>query len=89
MTRLRVATPRQVLTILCIFSMLPPLSACSGVVSTVSDHVQETVSGAIAPVRGAIDEAARRANEVGEGVNQVTDGISRVKGAFAGSGSTW
>lgn len=68
---------------------LPLFSACSDIASTVSDQVQDTVSGAIAPVRGAIDEAARRANEVGEGVNQVAEGVSRVKGAFAGSGSTW
>ncbi len=69
--------------------VLPLLSACSDIASTVSDQVQDTVSGAIAPVRGAIDEAAKRANEVGEGINDVTSGVARVKGAFAGSGSTW
>jgi hypothetical protein len=70
-------------------ALLPLFSACTDVASNVSDQVRGTVSGALAPVRGAIDDAARRANELGEGVNQVTDGVARVKGAFAGSGSTW
>lgn len=61
------------------------LSGCTGV----TGNVQHTLSGAIAPVRGAIDEAARRANEVGEGVNDVAVGIKKVKGALSGSGATW
>ncbi len=66
-------------------AVVPLLSACSGV----TGQVQETLSGAIAPVREAIDEATRRANEVGEGINQVSDGIGRVQGAFSGSGTTF
>jgi len=65
------------------------LSACADVTSTVTDQVQDTLSGALAPVRETIDEAARRANELGEGVNEVSSGIGKVKGAFSGSGSTW
>lgn len=65
------------------------LSACGEVTSTVTDQVHDTLSGALAPVREAVDEATRRANEVGEGINDVTAGIGRVKGAFSGSGSTW
>jgi len=69
------------------------LSGCSETVLSVSDNVRgtvsDTLSGAIAPVRGAIDEAARRANEVGEGINDVTGGIQKVRGALSGSGATW
>jgi hypothetical protein len=85
MTRLRCATPWQALVLFCAFAFLPLLSACSGV----TGQVQETLSGALAPVTGAIDEAARRAGDVGEGINQVTDGIGKVRGAFSGSGTTW
>lgn len=60
------------------------LSACS---SSVMDRVQDTLSGAFAPVKGAIDETARRANEVGEGIGEVRGGIRRVQGALSGSGS--
>lgn len=59
------------------------LSACSDV----TGQVQDSLGGALAPVKDAIDEAARRANEVGEGINQVADGIQRVQGALSGSGS--
>ncbi len=69
------------------------LSACSETAFTVKDHVQatvtNTVSGALAPVRVAIDEAARRAEELGEGVNEVKSGVKKVRGALSGSGSTW
>lgn len=69
------------------------LSGCDDTVATVKDQVRDTVtvtvSGALAPVRGAIDEAARRAHEVGEGVNEVTGGVKKVRGALSGSGSTW
>ncbi len=60
------------------------LSACS---PSVTDRVQDTLSGAFAPVKGAIDETARRANEVGEGIGEVRGGIRRVQGALSGSGS--
>ena len=61
------------------------LSACSGAVG----QVQETLSGALAPVNEAVEEVSRRANEVGEGINEVKDGVQRVRGALGGSGSTW
>lgn len=68
--------------------VLPFLSACSQAAS-VTDAARDTLSGALAPVAEAINDAARRADEVGQGIGQVTDGVNRVKGAFAGSGSTW
>ncbi len=64
---------------------LPLLSACTDISTT----VETTMSGAFAPVKGAIDEVARRANEVGEGMNEVSSGIGRVTGALSGSGTTW
>lgn len=61
------------------------LSACADV----TGQVQDTLSGALAPVNDAVSEVSRRANEVGEGINQVKTGVSRVRGALSGSGSTW
>lgn len=65
------------------------LSACGETVGTVTEQAAQALSGAVAPVRDAVDEVSRRANEVGEGINDVRGGIRRVKGAFNGSGSTW
>lgn len=65
------------------------LSGCSATVSDLSDQVQGTLSGTLAPVKGAVDEVARRANEVQEGIQGVSTGIKQVKGAFSGSGATW
>lgn len=83
MTRLRHGFGGQARLFVCGAILTPLLSGCSGV----AGQVQDTLSGALAPVKGAIDETARRANEVGEGINQVSDGIQRVQGALSGSGS--
>lgn len=63
--------------------------ALSGCSSSVTGQVQDTLSGALAPVKGAIDEAVRRTNEVGEGIDEVQNGIQRVQGALSGSGTHW
>lgn len=65
-------------------TVLTVLSGCS---SSVTGQVHDTLSGALAPVKGAIDEAVRRTNEVGEGINEVQNGIQKVQGALSGSGS--
>lgn len=58
------------------------LSSCS----EMTGRVQDSVDRAIAPVREATDEAARRVEEVQKGVLEVQNGVSRVRGALSGSG---
>ncbi len=69
--------------------VLPILSACSGVASTVTEQVKGTVSGALVPLKESVEEVSRRANEVGEGIHEMREGVQRVKGALSGSGATW
>lgn len=75
----------QVRFIMCAFLSASVLSACADV----TDQVQYTLSGALAPVNEAVNEVSRRATEVGEGINEVTNGVQRVRGALSGSGSRW
>lgn len=58
------------------------LSACG----QMTGRVQDSIDRAIAPVREATDEAARRVEEVQKGVLEVQNGVSRVRGALSGSG---
>lgn len=85
MTRLRQGFGGQVRFFLCVIVFAPVLSACGDI----TGQVQDTVSGALAPVTDAVNEVARRANEVGEGINDVTGRIQRVRGALSGSGTSF
>ncbi len=83
MTHLHQGFGGQIRFFVMIFVVSFALSACG----EITDQVQGTLSGALAPVNEAVQEVARRANEVGEGINDVTTGIQRVQGALTGSGT--